>query len=441
MLVKFWGVRGSIPAPITSGQIENKIKLAFQAAAADQIDLADSEAVDEFVARLPVSIRGTVGGNTSCVSVETPEDLVIIDAGTGIRELGEALMQREFGQGQGEAAIFFTHTHWDHIQGFPFFRPLFVPGNRFKVYYLHSYAEQVLQEQMKAQWFPIQFNRVEADVQFERIEEGQTIHMGAMTISSKALQHPGKAYSYRVENGTSTLVLATDGEYKNLSATHTKKYIDFFAGADVLVFDAMYSVRESIIREDWGHSSALIGADIARQAGVKRLVLFHQDPAAEDDEVWRVYGETREYMSQDLGNALPEVLVATEGLEIDLSDTSDFGVTTQQVGNVAILSLQGRFDAYGAELFTNQFDQLLRQNDRSRIVLSMQDVTELNMAGVKALLDARTQTYSLALVNLPGHVRRVLELAVTIDFFAIYDDLDMALEALSISGNNHYETA
>jgi anti-anti-sigma factor len=438
MLVKFWGVRGSIPAPTTSGQIENKIKQAFQAAARAQIDLADSEAVDAFVAGLPISVRGTVGGNTSCVSVETSEGLVIIDAGTGIRELGDALMQREFGQGQGKASIFFTHTHWDHIQGFPFFRPLFVPGNLFKIYYLHTHVEQVLREQMRAQWFPVQFNRVTADVQFEQIEEGQTIRVGEMAVSSKALQHPGKAYAYRVENGTSALVLATDGEYKNLSATHTKTYIDFFAGADVLVFDAMYSVRESIIREDWGHSSALIGADIARQAGVKRLVLFHQDPAAEDDEIWRIYEETREYMSQDLNNGSPEVLVATEGLEIDLSDKPDFSVATQQVGNVAILSLHGRFDAYGAEVFTNQFDKLLRQDDRSRIVLSMQDVTDLNMAGVKALLEARTQTYGLALVKLPGHIRRVLELAVTIDFFAIYDDMDMALETLSNSGNNRH---
>jgi anti-anti-sigma factor len=438
MLVKFWGVRGSIPAPATSGQIENKIKQAFQAAARAQIDLTDPEAVDAFVARLPISIRGTVGGNTSCVSVETPEGLVIIDAGTGIRELGDALMQREFGQGQGKAAIFFTHTHWDHIQGFPFFRPLFVPGNLFKIYYLHPHTEQVLREQMKAQWFPVQFNRVTAEVQFEQIKEGQTIRVGKMAVSSKALQHPGKAYAYRVENGTSALVLATDGEYKNLSASHTKTYIDFFAGADVIIFDAMYSVRESIIREDWGHSSALIGADIARQAGVKRLVLFHQDPAAEDDEVWRIYEETCEYMFQDLSNAPPEVLVATEGLEIDLSDKPDFSVTTQQVGNVAILSLQGRFDAYGAEVFTSQFDKLLRQDDRSRIVLSMQDVTELNMAGVKALLEARTQTYGLALVKLPGHIRRVLELAVTIDFFAIYDDMDMALEALSNSSNNRH---
>ncbi len=200
----------------------------------------------------------------------------------------------------------------------------------------------------------------------------------------------------------------------------------------------MYSVRDSIIREDWGHSSALIGADIARQAGVKQLVLFHHDPAAGDDEIWRIHQATVEYMSQDLSNAPPEVLVAREGLEINLSDTHDFRIGTQVVGDVAVLSLGGRFDAYGAEIFEAQFDELLQQRDMSRIVLSMRDVTDLSMAGVKALLEVRKQTYSMALAGLPSHIHRVLELAVTTDFFAIYDGVDTALEALNVSNNERH---
>ncbi len=436
MLVKFWGVRGSIPAPLSSKQIEAKILRALREAAARQTDLADRQAVDDFLAGLPLAIRGTVGGNTSCVSVETSERLVIFDAGTGIRELGDSLMEREFGVGRGSASLFFTHTHWDHIQGFPFFRPIFVPGNKFTIYYIHSHVPQVLQEQMKAQWFPVQFNRIKADVEFKQLGEGEVVQIGDLEVKSKALQHPGQAYAYRVESGVSSMVLATDGEYKNLSASHTKEYIDFFSGADVLIFDAMYLVRESIIREDWGHSSALIGADIARQAGVRQLVLFHHDPGVQDDEILRIQQATLEYMSQDLSNSPPEVLVAAEGLEIDLAGEPDFSINVQREGEIAILVLKGRFDAYGAEVFTEQFDKLLRQNDRSRIVLSMQYVTELSMAGVKALLEARKQTYSLALVQLPSHVRRVLELAVTVDFFAIYEDMDTALEALNASGNH-----
>ena len=129
-------------------------------------------------------------------------------------------------------------------------------------------------------------------------------------------------------------------------------------------------------------------------------------------------------------------MVAVEGLEINLAGEPDFSIKVQQEDEIEILVLKGRFDAYGAEVFTEQFDRLLRQNDKSRIVLSMQYVTELSMAGVKALLEARKQTFSLALVQLPGHVRRVLELAVTVDFFAIYEDMDTALEALKASGNH-----
>jgi anti-anti-sigma factor len=438
MLIKFWGVRGSIPAPLPSIQIQSKILRALREAAVQQVDLSNPRAIEKFVAGLPHATRGTVGGNTSCISVETPEGLVIFDAGTGIRELGEALMEREFGRGQGEATIFFTHTHWDHIQGFTFFRPAFVPGNRFSIFYVHPYVKQVIIDQMKAEWFPVRFSRMTAALEFSQFKEGETVEVAGLKVQGKALQHPGIAYAYRVENGASSFVFATDGEYKSLSASDTKDHIDFFSGADVLIFDAMFSVRDSIIREDWGHSSALIGADIARQADVKQLVLFHHDPAAGDDEVWRIRQATVEYMSQDLSIAPPEVLVATEGLEINLSDAHDFQVGTHMVGDVAIFSLGGRFDAYGAEIFEAKFDQLLEQRDMSRIVLSMRGVTDISMAGVKALLEARKQTYSMALAGLPSNIHRVLELAVTTDFFAIYDEVDTALEALNASNNERH---
>jgi anti-anti-sigma factor len=428
MLVKFWGVRGSIPAPSLSNQVQNKITRALHEAAARQIDLADPEAISQFVAELPLDIRGTVGGNTACITVETPEGLVIFDAGSGIRELGGALMKREFGRGQGQASIFFTHTHWDHIQGFPFFRPAFVPGNRFTLYCIHPYVEQVIVDQMKAEWFPVQFDYLSAHLEFKPVKEDETVKVAGLEISSKPLQHPGTAYAYRIDNGVSSVVLATDGEYKHLSATHTKGYIDFFAGADVLIFDAMFSVRESFIREDWGHSSALIGADMARHAGVKKLVLFHHDPVSEDDEVWRLGREAEEYLAQDPGAIPPSVVVATEGLEINLSDRHDFAVRMDLTGDAAILSLCGEFDAHGVEVFETQFDDLVDQNHSRRVVLDLEKVTELNMAGVKALLEARKQVSSMALVRMPSHIRRVLELTGTTDFFAIYDDMDLAQE-------------
>jgi anti-anti-sigma factor len=427
MLVKFWGVRGSIPAPSLASQVQSKITRALHEAAAKQINLADPEVIDQFVAGLPPNIRGTVGGNTSCITMETPEGLIIFDAGSGIRGLGDALIKREFGQGQGEASIFFTHTHWDHIQGFPFFRPAFVPGNRFTLYCIHPYVEQVIVDQMKPEWFPVQFDYLSADLEFKHITEDDTVKIAGLEIRCKPLQHPGTAYAYRIDNGTSSVVLATDGEYKHLSASHTKGYIDFFAGADVLIFDSMFSVRESFIREDWGHSSALIGADMARQAGVKKLVLFHHDPVSEDDEIWRLCHETEEYLSQDRSTIPPSVAVATEGLEINLSDRHDFAVMMDRAGDATVLSLHGEFDAHGVEVFETRFDDLVSQDHVCKVVLNLEKVTELNMAGVKALLEARKQVNSMALVRLPNHIRRVLELTGTTDFFAIYDDVDLAV--------------
>jgi anti-anti-sigma factor len=439
MLVKFWGVRGSIPSPLHPDRIQSRIIRALQEAVNSNIDLSSPQAIEEFALSLPPSIRGTVGGNTSCVSVETPHGLAIFDAGTGIRELGNALMQREFGRGEGHAYIFFTHSHWDHVQGFPFFKPAFVPGNRITIYHLHPHLEQVIVDQMRSEWFPIQIDRIEASLEFKRITEDDVVDVVGLHIRAKALQHPGTSYAYRVENGASSLVIATDGEYKNLSASHTRQYIDFFTSADLLIFDAMFSVRESIIREDWGHSSALIGADIARRAGVKQLVLFHHDPDAEDGEIWRVRQQTVEYLSQDLtAGPPPEVTVATEGLEIQLSGEHNFTVGARLAGDVAIIYLEGRFDAYGADVFEAQLDTLVRENNLHKIVLNMEGVAELNMAGVKALLEARKHAYGVALAQLPTHVRRVLELAATTDFFAIYDEVDSALAALSPSNNRRH---
>jgi len=431
MLLKFWGVRGSIPAPLTSNQVRSKIIHALQEAARREIDLRDARAINEFVAGLSPYIQGTVGGNTSCISLETDTQLIIFDAGSGMRELGWALMEREFGRGQGQASIFFTHTHWDHIQGFPFFRPVFVRGNHFTIYSVHPYIQQVLSNQMNPEWFPVPFTYLSADIEFKSIKPGEVLRLGELQLRCQVLEHPGHAYAYRVEDGTSSVVLATDGEYKNLSASHTREYIDFFAGADILIFDAMFSVRESFIREDWGHSSAMIGADLARRAGVKRLLLFHHDPAATDDEIWRIAEATQEYLSQDGALVSPEVVVACEGMEIDLSNKADLQITSQLVGDVVILHLKGRLDAYGADAFESQFEALSSQAEVHKIILDMRGLTELSTAGIKTLLDIRKQTYGMALAELPASIHRVLELAVTADFFAIYDRVDAALAALN----------
>lgn len=440
MRLKFWGTRGSIPAPLQPDLVEQKIIAILELANREQLDLKDPEKTQEFVARLLLN-GSTVGGNTTCVTIELEDDLIIFDAGSGIRELGEFLMDesnpraRKFGfsRGKGHAYIFFTHTHWDHIQGLPFFRPIHVAGNVFDVYHVHDYVPAVLARQMEREVFPIQFNQITATFNFHRIEEEAQVDIAGAAITNIELKHPGKAYAYRVEADNAVIILATDGEYKSLDYASTRKYSAFYANADALIFDAMFSVRESFVKEDWGHSSALIGADIARDAHVKRLILFHHDPVATDAEIMRVLQETREYLGQR-GDVL-EVLVAQEGMEMNLANPptlpGDFSISDQAKKGVVIMTLSGKFGAHATEQFRDHLALNLQTHQTDKVILRMENLSELTIAGIRALVDARKNVISLALVAVPENIYRVFELSGTTDFFAIYDSIEAALVGLN----------
>ncbi|MBI1877498.1 MAG: MBL fold metallo-hydrolase, partial [Chloroflexi bacterium] len=377
MLLKFWGTRGSIPAPVRPEQVEQKIISALEAAGREQINLFNPKAIRDFAASLSFN-SSTVGGNTTCVTIELEDDLIIFDAGSGIRELGDFLMDETnprtkklgFSRGKGHAYMFFTHTHWDHIQGLPFFKPIHVSGNVFDIYHVHEYVPDVLARQMEQEFFPLQYNQIAASLQYHRLEEGAQVEVAGATITNIELKHPGKAYAYRVEADNAIAILATDGEYKSLDYTSTKKYSKFYANADVLIFDAMFSVRESFVKEDWGHSSALIGADIAREANVKRLILFHHDPASSDAEIIRVWQETKEYLGQRRG--APEVVVAQEGMEIELNNppaVSDFAIKDHMEKGVIFMTLSGKFGAHATEQFRDHLAQSLQTHQTDKVVL------------------------------------------------------------------------
>lgn len=439
MLLKFWGTRGSIPAPIKPGQIEQKILSALRMAGQQKIDLTDLTALQQFVAGL--SLEGsTTGGNTTCVTIEFEDKLIIFDAGSGIRELGDYLMSQGdertrklgFNRGKGQASVFFTHTHWDHIQGLPFFKPLHVPGNVFDIYHIHEHVPETLARQMEAVFFPLQFDQIGATLNFHKLQEGQQITLGNLMITSAELKHPGKAYAYRIEADNAIAILATDGEYQSLDNTDTLKYRNFYANADVLIFDAMFSVRESFVKQDWGHSSALIGADIATEARVKRLLLFHHDPATTDTELLQILRETEEYVER-LGSPL-KVMIAQEGLELNLDNPTmeaDFYIKDQVEQGVIFMTLSGKFGGQATERFRKHLARSLQTHQLDKVIINMDQVTELQMAGIRALVDARGSVMSLALVAIPENVYRVFELSATTDFFAIYDNDEAALKALN----------
>ena len=278
---------------------------------------------------------GTVryGGNTACVEVRTDTGaLVILDAGTGIRELGRSLVAATDGAATGagggiSADIFLTHAHWDHIQGFPFFAPIFRPGNQFRVMAspsLDSSVERVLRDQMAPAVFPVAFDELPAQVEFCDFAEGERRSGDGYDVTAFAVQHPGGALGYRfssrIEEGRS-FVYISDNELGAPEAYDTRPgwksdLVQFLRGADLLVHDATYTAGEYEAHRGWGHSTIEDAVGLALDARVRRLVLFHHKPERSDHEVDQCVQRCREIV-QHRGGTL-DVTAAAEGMVVEV---------------------------------------------------------------------------------------------------------------------------
>lgn len=316
MKVKFWGVRGSLPAPILPTEIENKIVKALRGARG--VDLDDVKAVKNYVRSLPYHQRTTTGGNTSCVEVQGEDTEIILDAGSGIRQLGIELMQGPCGQGQGIIHLLVSHTHWDHIMGFPFFTPAYAPGNQIIIYGRHPRIKERFQDQHHPNHFPVSLETMSADVQFVQLQEGSNLNIGEFAVSSIHLRHPGGSFSYKIEKNGRTFVYATDAEYKGIRPKAMEQYIAFYANSEALVFDAQFTLEDAMEKEGWGHSSSMVGVDIALKANIKRLVLFHHEPSYNDEKLQEIYDKTIRYYETIKGNRNLEIIMAREGLEMEI---------------------------------------------------------------------------------------------------------------------------
>ncbi|MDF2439170.1 MAG: hypothetical protein JWN98_154 [Abditibacteriota bacterium] len=287
MQVRFWGVRGSCPAPVASEDIQARLieALLFYGRSRPQLDLTDRAAIAGWVHALPESLSGLVGSNTPCVEMRTREgDLFVIDLGSGARGLGNQLMQQEFGRGAGRAHVFLSHFHWDHIQGWPFFKPAYVPGNDIDIYTRHRHLEARLKRQQNAPFFPpASWDCMRANIAYHELDDApQVLCDGRVRVSSLELDHPSRSYAYRFEADGRVFVYASDATYRQLDEVSLRPFVEFFAGADLLIFDAQFSLIQSFERPTWGHSSGVVGVELAYQAGVKQMALFHHDPDADD---------------------------------------------------------------------------------------------------------------------------------------------------------------
>jgi phosphoribosyl 1,2-cyclic phosphodiesterase len=282
LIVKFWGTRGSIPAPG------------------------------------PETLK--YGGNTSCVEVRCGGEIIILDAGTGIRDLGTKLLKEM----PVKASILFSHMHWDHIQGIPFFRPAYVPGNEFRLYGNKDWdtkLEYALKWQMQSPNFPVtleEMNTVGARMEYIDIDAGSVFRIGdteQITVRSIELRHPDKAFGFRLEYGDKSMVYATDTESL---PKPDEKLVELAYGVDLLIHDAQYTTEEYYgvnrdPRRTWGHSTPEAAAEVAIAANAKKLVLFHHDPYHDDVIV--------DQMRVIAAAIFPETVAASEGMVIELNSS------------------------------------------------------------------------------------------------------------------------
>jgi phosphoribosyl 1,2-cyclic phosphodiesterase len=315
MIVKFWGVRGSIPTPLTQEQIRGRIAAAV--ARIQPADLASPETREAFLGRLPPYVFGTVGGNTTCLSIRAKDaPFIIIDAGSGIRELAASLSRS--GERIRDYHILFTHFHWDHLQGLPFFSPAgYRKGNRLFLYSANGDLQELLNIQMRPPFFPVTMDAMAAEKHFRKLPAEQPLRLGKVQVRWRSMRHPGGCIAYRLSHDGRSMIFATDTELSTDDFKRTADNRSFFEGTDLLVLDAQYTLGEAIEKYDWGHTSYSMAVDFAAEWNIKTLALFHHEPLYNDRKIFSMLNSAEWYRAR-LDKRHFRVILAMEGMAIEL---------------------------------------------------------------------------------------------------------------------------
>jgi phosphoribosyl 1,2-cyclic phosphodiesterase len=313
MRIRFWGVRGSLPAPQLPSQIKSKISAILERLTPE--DIASPESRERFLSGLPPWLFGTVGGNSPCVAVrlDDQEDLLVFDAGSGIRELGIS-MGKEKSKPQ-QYHVFFSHFHWDHLQGLPFFNPAYDPSAAVDFYSPKPNMETSLQGQMTSPYFPVHMEAMGAKKTFHTLTE--PVRLKGAVISYKKMNHPGDSYSYKVSDGGRSFIYATDTELSASDFIKNDENTAYFAGADLIVIDSQYTLGEAIEKYNWGHSAFSLAVDFSANWGIRHMVLFHHDPTYDDRKLFNILQSARWYTERMNIKGI-KLTLAMEGMEIKL---------------------------------------------------------------------------------------------------------------------------
>lgn len=319
MKVTFWGTRGSLPTPLGAAAVRKKLVHALVKGAGKNLDTPEkAEAFCE--QELSFAESGTFGGNSSCVQVDVGgPDYLLCDLGSGVREFSLAAIARHGPKAPQTYHILVSHVHWDHIMGFPFFIPCFIPGNRVVIYSCHDKLEQAIRGQNHAPCFPVEFTALAAKIEFVKLETDKSYDIAGAKVTGTRQMHGNDSYGYRIEKDGKTVVYTTDSEHKPEDKAEMLRAADFFKDADLVIFDAMYSLADSVsMKEDWGHSSNVMGVELCQMAGAKKLALFHHEPVYDDARLEGVFRETIRFEEITRTDKKLDVAIAYDGLVLDV---------------------------------------------------------------------------------------------------------------------------
>ncbi|MCL2809348.1 MAG: MBL fold metallo-hydrolase [Treponema sp.] len=313
MNIKFWGVRGSTPAPTPPSRIKSKISAIIEQITPE--DLEDAESRERFLAGLPPWLFGTVGGNSPCVSFsfDNSDECIIFDCGSGMRELGIAQITEK--RKINHFHVFFSHFHWDHIQGLPFFGPAYNPKIKMNFYSPIPGIERILNGQMVHPYFPINLNAMGSKKTFNHLDS--EIKIADRTITFKKMNHPGDSYTYCVNEKGKRVIYATDTELTANDFDKNESNIKFFKDADMIIIDCQYTLGEAIEKYNWGHNAFSLAVDFSANWNIKHMVMFHHDPTYDDHKLYGILQSARWYLER-LNLKGIELTLAIEGLEITI---------------------------------------------------------------------------------------------------------------------------
>jgi phosphoribosyl 1,2-cyclic phosphodiesterase len=296
MKIRFWGVRGSIPSPELTKEHKNKIKKILQIAIDKK--LHDQSEIDTFINNLPFHLQSLYGGNTTCIEINDEKgNVFILDAGTGIRLLGNDLIKRS--PKTDKVHLFFTHFHWDHIQGFPFFIPAYLKDFNLYLYSTKDNFQNILYRQQNVHNFPRKLSEMASNKTFTQIFPGESIKIGDITIDCLNLYHPGGGTAYSFTENGKKVIFTGDVEFVEEDIGKTDKYNDFFNNAEIIIMDSQYTLEESFYKFDWGHTSYTMAVNLAINWKAKNLYLTHFDPTYPDETISKIENLSKDHVKEN----------------------------------------------------------------------------------------------------------------------------------------------